>query len=458
MTVQQEYIINIRQKFIQYRVMLIIALALVTNLFFLSLYYGGGEAKRLFGDEVYYYQSAVQLARGEEVAYNLLWPPLQIEWMGQLFRITGESILAAQIVQIILWLLTGLLVYSIAKHIKAVAPAAIYVLAIMLFSPELIAFSHFLWPETLHLFLFVLSLWALIAHPNQFLFVCLGGFAMGLALLTKSVLMPFLPVIFLAYILLCWRAIRWRVVYFAVLYAICMGLAISPVMIRNQQRYGSAIIADSSLFNIWVGLNDVERVDSLQDRAGTEFATFMASAPTHQERNAILREKITSFVQEHGVISILAHQLSIQYFRLFYHDSFFTSQLPHGARSAYPEMPLLLENAIRLYTYGFYLIVWVLMLYGLSAARWWPMDWRGLFALFLVYNLGLFLVLHIKTRFLIQLYPVVAIFAAVALHTLIQKMRGSDIEPPYWRFGRRQLAFGTGLSLLFLFFALHPGL
>jgi 4-amino-4-deoxy-L-arabinose transferase-like glycosyltransferase len=438
----------------QVGVILLIAISL--NMVFLAMYHWDNNSKRLIGDERYYYNLARSYANDEVVHYDLLFPPFQIEWMGTVFRIFGVNIIYIQAVQILLWLLTGLLVYDIARHLDSISHYATYALVLMLLAPELIAFSHYLWPETVHLFFFCLCLWTLIARPHHPVFVGIGGIALGLAILTKSILMPFIPLIILMYIYLNWEHEKWRILIFAMVFVAFMMATIIPVILRNQSQFGNPIIADSSSFNIWVGLNDKGWTDTEHGIVGQEHSIFLQSAQSHQERNEIVRQKIVDFVQSNGVVTILSNQFPRQYYRLFYYESFFISQLPDGARNTYPDIPDLLANGVKIYAVLFYVISWVSMIYSMTAICWRRNDWRDLFVIFLLYNVLIFLILHIKTRFLVQLYPVVVLFGSVGLHKLLSQYLNNDIDSPHWVFNKHRLILGTILSLIFLILAFHP--
>ena len=71
-------------------------------------------------------------------------------------------------------------------------------LVLSLFSLDAIAYSHLLWPEIPHLFFFTGALYFAVVHGSRMLGAAARGALLGLALLTKLVLLPFSPVIVLA--------------------------------------------------------------------------------------------------------------------------------------------------------------------------------------------------------------------------------------------------------------------
>ena len=78
----------------------------------LWLYYTPSP-KLLFGDEDYYFRLAEQIAAGQPAVHHPFWPPLYAEALGKLFAIFGATLLSLQVVQISMWLLSGLLYASI---------------------------------------------------------------------------------------------------------------------------------------------------------------------------------------------------------------------------------------------------------------------------------------------------------------------------------------------------------
>jgi hypothetical protein len=170
------------------------AAAAALNLGLLALYYLPSP-KRLVGDEGYYVSLAAALAGGQPARHDPLWPPLYGEFVGLVFSVFGPRILVVQLIQIALWAATGYFFFRIVGHLFPSPGVAITALALYLFSPELIAFTHYLWPETVHLFLMITGLWLVIHHAGSRPAALAGGALFGLACLTKSLLLPLIIVI-----------------------------------------------------------------------------------------------------------------------------------------------------------------------------------------------------------------------------------------------------------------------
>lgn len=386
--------------------------ALMLNLALLWLYYWP-TPKRLIGDENYYFQLGVASANGQPVQHNLLWPPLYGDGLGALFSLFGSHPLAVQLPQIALWLLSAALLFAIAYRLSYSQTVAYGAAGLYLLSPELSAFSHYLWPETLHLFFFLAALWLLICHGTRWLAVAAAGVLLGLALLTKLLLGPFLPLlmVFMALYTAGSRPVRYAR---ALLLGLTLTATLLPTLLNNLEKQGIFATADSSTFNLWLGLNDSERQDFINDKAGREFNAFMAAAPTLAERNRIYQDKIHAKLAEQGLWATLNAQFSKQYFRLLDHETFFTTQLPGSGRAAYHADAPVLIGLLHGWSHLYHAVL--LTLAALGFCLWRPRrDWLTLLGLFVAYNMALFLLVHVKTRFLLQLVPILLIFAGLAL-------------------------------------------
>ncbi len=177
----------------------------------------------------------------------------------------------------------------------------------------------------LHLALFLGALFLLRRDGSRLWPAIVAGLLLGIALLTKSLLTGFLPLLLLIGFFAAERRRRWP--RLAVLLAALL-LTVAPTPSRNHAATGRWVIADSSTFNLWVGLSDVSRQSHARGVAWPELQAWRASAPTFGERDALLRGRIRALLAEQGLPATLARQLGRQYFRLFEKDSYLTDQLP----------------------------------------------------------------------------------------------------------------------------------
>ncbi|MEM7482164.1 MAG: hypothetical protein AAF481_13390 [Acidobacteriota bacterium] len=389
-------------------------------------------ARRPFGDERTYRAAAEALRSGEPFSPDLLWPPLYarlLAWIPGEALLTGLQVaaLAAAIV-----LLRGVLARLLPQGTQSVRYATLWLATY----PPLAAFAHYRWPEVPHLLWFSGILWILITGRRSWPWMVLLGALVALALATKSLLGPFLPV-------LLWPLAREPKGLQRV--AAVAGLAfllLLPTMLENARREGRFAVASSAAFNLWVGLNE-GAADSGEDASGAvslvvrEARTYRASAATAAERDRILWRKIRSFVRQRGLATVLRDQVSSQYGRLFAPGSFLTDQLPGGAiaelGAGYRQTPAGLAWILRFVSWGMYLALLVGAAVGLVGWLWKGRGlslvqrrWWWVLGLFLVYNLGLFLVLHVKTRYRIQMLPALVFFAALGGALLDRNATSSD--------------------------------
>lgn len=441
----------------RHQLLAVVALATALNLGLLCLYYSP-TPKRLVQDENYYYELAQSIAAGHSSQHNLLWPPLYGELMGLLFSVFGPHRLSIQILQILLWLASALLFYRIVLRLLPSRLAANIALLLFLLSPDLTAFSHYLWPEMVHLFLLITGLWLLICHPESRPAIALAGVSFGLALLTKSLLVLFVPVILVFVAVSTPGELRKKLINGALMGSLVL-LTILPTMVMNLQASGKFMIADSSVFNIWVGLNDTEPVDYRNDIAGREFEEFQLSADDIGTRNSIYREKILLKLQQQGAAGTVINQLSRQYFRLFDHETYFTTQLPGMPRNSYNFTRPRLAMLLHAYSNVLYAFILATSAIGMCLIRWRPIGWAHCLLLFIVYNVGLFLFLHAKTRYIVQFLPMMIFFSAVTAHWLARLIGKASSSPAsLFVISVGRVALGVLLAILVEFLAFRSAI
>jgi 4-amino-4-deoxy-L-arabinose transferase-like glycosyltransferase len=415
------------------------------------------EAKLLAGDERAFYQPAALalLAGGDWFDRQMLWPPLQVLFLAALFALPGPDILAVQLVQLALlagagWLLRGLWLALTGDRV-----AAGWAGVLLAVNPLTIAFATYLWPEIVHLFLSLALARLLLAArraPTRGRSVALAaaaGVAAGLCLLSKSLLTAFWPLLVLALVLRTpWPAAALR----AAAFMAAMLLVTAPALLRGAEQTGRAQIADSSWFNLWTGLADRYRSDLVDDQTGPRLAAYLASAPDHAGRVAFARAQAQALVESQGLAATVGKQLGTQYFRLFDARNFLVAQLPgpacRGYNSHYTLPPSALSRAIDYGARAWHLALLVLFALGLAAWRDWRAPWLWLTAAFVGYQLALFLGLHVKSRFLLPMLPVICMFAGHLLAQLPQSGLASSPLPPWRR------ALGLALAAILVVLAL----
>ncbi|MCG8457381.1 MAG: glycosyltransferase family 39 protein [Holophagales bacterium] len=438
----------------------------------------------LTGDELRYVDEGRRLAAGEEVELDPLWPPLYSRFLASIFA-AGGGLAAVQVVQTLLLVGGAWLLWRTARTITGSATAAGTAAGLMLAYPPLVAFAGYFWPEVLHLTLFLAALCLLVeapaADPRRRPIRWLGaGLCLALALLAKKILWPFVPVLLL---MLAWargegpdrrgkgvaggrlsrQAERWRAPTWVMA---GMLLLLVPAAVAWGPRAISP--ASSALFNLWVGLDDRGMRSFEAPVVYERYLTYRELAP--EDRDRAMVEEIRRGLCRESLPGLLGQQVSRQYRRLFHRHSFLTDQLPGGALAqrgrGYADPPPALARAISVLGQGSYSLLLMAPAVGVVVAPFGPpaeipgggsrasatervhtqgRRFLALLLIFLVYNLILFLGVHVKSRYRIQLLPVLFLYAGLLVELCRARYLGRLPRLPAWRW-----TAGAALGVLLL--------
>jgi len=386
---------------------LVVVLAwLWTLVLHISLWVLEFRGRALWGDEQRYLDSARALLQGSPSWWpEPFWPPLQSHVLGGLLATGGHRLLLIGLFQTFLLLVTALALGDLIGRWSGSARAGNVAVWLCLSYPPLVAFTHYLWPEVLHLSLFVMAIWMLCCRPESRAWNILTGLALGLALLTKSLLGPFLPLLLIGALIYrdrAWRRAAWILGM--------LLLTLSPVLWAQAHRLGRPLIADSSAFNLWVGLNDRGLKNFEDEYVARAYEEFRRADGDFFQRNALLRKRSFEKIRREGILPVLKAQFCRQYFRLFDRENYLGEQLLDGAAVrlglGYRDREMLLARMLRSVSYLFYGLLLVLAPVSLVFWSWSEMRWPRILLLFLAYNLAIFLWFHVKSRYRIQLLPV----------------------------------------------------
>ncbi len=434
------------------------ASALVATLFVASqallwLAYYGGAAKRLIGDEESYQAFALAILGGGPWMPSTIWPPLQSLFLAAIYATFGVHVVVVQLVQTLLlvgcaWLLRGIW-RDLGGGVRAANTAAL----LFLVDPANAAYAHWLWPEVPHLFLVLLVFRLLFAWPGARLASAAAGACAGLALLAKSLLSAFWPLFLIAFARR--ERPRFRLVP-AIAFVAALGVVTAPALWHGFREYGRPMIADSSIYNVWVGLTDRWRSDYVDDMGGATLPAFLASGDTPEQRNAIYREKTLAFVRERGFFSILGDQLGRQYFRLFSAKTPLVSQLPGPACAGHLSVystPEWLTRTLTWWNDAFQILILGAAAFGLACWRKRPDVRLVLVGLYVAYQLALMLLVHVKARFLFPMMPFFCAFAGSFLAAWFSRFTAREDGADTLALTPPRLAIGAALAALLLFLA-----
>jgi 4-amino-4-deoxy-L-arabinose transferase-like glycosyltransferase len=420
-------------------------------------YYADG-AKTLIGDEQVYQTTALAILAGGPWMASSIWPPLQPLFIAAVYALFGTHLLAVQIAQTMLFIACAALLRDLWRRLGGSVAAANTAAALWLLNPATAAYAQWLWPELPHLFLLLATL-CLLARAFSRGAAFAGGLCVGLAILAKSLLSIFWPAFLIAYLQRERPYVRLQPAA-----AFVLGLAVvtTPALLHGWREYGKPMIADSSIYNVWIGLTDTSRSDYVGDMGGLTLPAFLASGATPQQRNALYLDKVRTLVADRGLLRVVHDQLGRQYFRLFSAKTPLVSQLPGAAcaghLSAYRSPPWLTRTLI-----GANDVLHVLLLaagaFGIACRRWRPQvpiaqgdRLLAVVVLFFAYQLALLLLIHVKARFLLPMLPFLCGFAGSFLVALRARWCAGRAEPTIALTPAR-IAFGAALSALLLFLA-----
>jgi hypothetical protein len=419
-----------------------IALFLLQQIALFALYAGGG-GKVLLGDEVSYLAWARSLAGlGPPVVDTGWWPPLQAWLLAGSLRLFGDTVLPMQVLQTVLLIGATAFLRAIWRRCDGRVRAANLAAALFLLNPSNMAYAHWLWPEPVHLFLLFAALYFVLRAKEA-----VAGAALGGAMVAKSLLSAFWPVFVV--LLLRGRRVRGGI-------ALVLGVAIviAVPLWHGWQRTGRPMIADSSAFNLVGGLRDRWRSDYIDDSVATLAGEYFPSAATPAERNAIFEQRAQAIVREQGVLATIEAQAGRQYFRLFNAKTTLLSQLPGpacaGHTGSYREVPAWLAQVIAAASDALHLITLAGFAIGLAFWRRWREPLVLWSALFFAYQLALYLLLHVKARFLLPMMPLLCAFAGSAIASLNRPDAATAVVLQ----GRVRWLVAAGLCAVLLMFAL----
>ncbi len=241
------------------------------------------------GDEGEYYSAAAILADGRGFSFldQSIWlrPPLYIVALAAFFRLFGTITEPVWIAQVALGLATIVLVYLLGRSYaerRAVARLAATCCAIYL---PFAVYARLLLSETLFTFLIVLAFYALARHARgggKWPLIVAGG-ALGGAILTRGLALPFLAAIPLWALALSGRGRRidWRgtIGRSALVIGVALALLL-PWTARNAVVYGRLIPADTTGgYNFWLG--------ALQGQNTGQIDTTLRAIPNQGDRQTL---------------------------------------------------------------------------------------------------------------------------------------------------------------------------
>lgn len=246
----------------RYQIVVLIILASLISRLLVSLNVNAAS----WPDSESYIDIAKSLASGHGYAYESpttiapeYWAPLYPLFMAIIYRLSGNSNIAVQLVQCLLGMVSCLLLYAIGERLFnewigliAAALSAVY--------PFLVYISSMLLTEQLFVLLLLLAIYLLVRSRDDlgYAFILGAGISLGLGALTRPAMLAFFP--FCAvYLLLSNGIVQFkRHLVAACILLICAFLTIFPWTIRNYIKHREFILISTAAGrNLWLGNNDL---------------------------------------------------------------------------------------------------------------------------------------------------------------------------------------------------------
>jgi 4-amino-4-deoxy-L-arabinose transferase-like glycosyltransferase len=402
----------------------------------------------IIGDEGNYVEAAQALAHGLGIPDRWLWirPPAYIVFIAGVFRLSNDSLVALQVAQIAVSLLTIAATYGLVLtafppgalgrvNPRHVALGAALILAVQ---PSLVLYTGFFLTETLFLLLLTALIWALVAYfrattPRGAVgYAALAGALAGLALLTRASMTPLLVLV--AGAILVRRGLPRRPRLAAAgAFVVCILLVLAPWTVRNALHYGRFLPLDTSgYYVIWTDNTDLSLPELRQE---------LYNLPNPADRG--------NYALAHAVSWMIAHpaefvqRSSQRMIDSLAPDDF--TELGYQLREKLPGHDCDERDVFSFLAWW----GWVVLFGGALAgwllaprnALWWLTA--GTVAVYVLTGA----LTHNEFRYRYQLFSVLAVFAALAALTAWAGLR--DAATGRWRPGRAALLAG-GACLLWI--------
>jgi Dolichyl-phosphate-mannose-protein mannosyltransferase len=417
----------------------IIGLGLVVNGLLLLLYWFP-ESKTLIGDEKFFIMRArMFLNLPVEENFWSLHPEYWSKLYAQFIALMGCNIFAIQIVQIISLNILGVSWYLIVKKLTNSKNAALITVALILLSPHLNSYTHYLWAEILHVTLISIAFMLFIIQPFKRytgLSEVIAGVLIGIALFTKTMLLGFVPVVGL--VLLYKRGVfkttifaagvvsvfilssfgsekSWKFSFNNLVYSypLLAGLTSKGEMLESK---GKPVILrrGGKAYHIFQDGSDQMYISKEEYHERIRFSTsFREYVLAGDDRFSYVKGKLQRLYDEKGFWGILSGQLKKQYSSLFSFKTMLVHQLNGEKISSYSNNQPFLNFCIKWYSYLFYGVLSLLTIVGIF------FQWRKpafiLMLLYFGYYIIMFLVMYTTTRYRIQMEPIFAAFGGIGL-------------------------------------------
>lgn len=401
------------------------------------------------GDSWWYLENGLALVRGQDPAV-LPSGPIYLLYVGYPQRITTPetAILLIRLLQVVMSTLTCYFVYRLAWAISRDVRAGLIAAAVLAVSPAFLIETGQILTETLFIFLLAGGLWLYITMiernpadkplpPRSYGLVALVGVILGIATLTRAVLLAF-PLGLMIHLLMVYG---WRKgLQLGLTLIVVFAVTLSPWTIYNRVKWGQTVIAAQGFAAfLFLGATDSgwqgpqQTDNTLQQQSGTPLSadpSVQQQAYSSGASSAILgdvggwlksrvSQLSSAILQPHGTVFFAGESLKDMTSRWLKTDRSLGGllHLTQGD-NFWPKLTL-------------YFFHYIGMLSGLAGIWLSRRNWRlalplvGLIAYFLLAHF----ILYVIPRYLFPLDMVWWVFGGIAFAALMQRFVWRSVQP-----------------------------
>lgn len=201
-------------------------------------------------DAAWYYEKGIAISQGHgyrrDAEFTAFWPVGYPAFLAGVFQLSHPSIIAGQLANLFLALLSCYFLIAIAFHVCGNSSVTMLTAAIFTFYPNGIAYSSILLSETLFTALLLLACWIYIRKSNLAHSV-LAGIVFGFATLVKSQTMV-VPAVLAIFDILTAKNSRARLHVLGKALALYVALAVilTPWALRNYAVFGEFVLVSTN--------------------------------------------------------------------------------------------------------------------------------------------------------------------------------------------------------------------
>ena len=418
-------------------------------------------------DQCDYIDLATRLAAGQglQVHDGYLWPPGFIALLAACRILAGDGLTLPRLLQALASTATIPFVFAIGRRMYG-ARAGLAAAALFAFDPTLVAFTHYLWPETLYLALFIPAFWLILTSAetgSNLPRIALGGLLLGLAALVKGVALYVAPMAMIWLILEARRQPDSKargalaLLLPAVLLAGATLVPILPWTLRNWVVLDRFPVLEATAGrNLYIGTNLPPPSNwdlGFDERRRVHGGRPRCTEPNVVDADRCERHNAWQFIREHP--GLMLSRIPLKLADLLNPSSFL---IRHARLGKYPH-PFSASEArlLTLLTSGTWMVTAALGLAGLVLIP--RVRGRGLVMAILGYHLAVHAVTFGMTRFRLPMVPLLMLAAGPLLAHSWRRLPGFGANaadqraglPSGWRLGAALL----GVAVLVLLWSMR---